>query len=118
MVSTSGFEPEDSWFESKSENDMEIRELISKALDRLGSECGEDDWDSYGAKGIKPETIKLAKKIFSSIWIVPLNSGGVMLSFNNEDIMLEIGDDKSLEITVINDKCDVTLYKKLEFGDY
>jgi len=99
--------------------EIELPNLISEELDEIGRDCGVDNWDSYGAVAIKPETVELAKEVFKDIWICPSNDGSIGLSFHDEKINLEIQPDGSLHIIVISDVTfDVTLDKVLTKEQY
>ena len=59
--------------------------------------CKHRNWSGHGSTPVDERAIEAVRKLCASMQVIPTNSGGVVLSFANEDFQLELTDEGELE---------------------
>lgn len=55
----------------------------------------QEDWDSYGGTPPTKEALECAHRFLDTLFIAPLNDGGLQIEMNNEAVIIEIDPDGS-----------------------
>ena len=71
-----------------------MAETVTKQIDNIRKNCSKKNWDSYGGKPIREETLSQISNITSVIktvpWIVPTSDGGFQLEWHKDGLDIEV----------------------------